>query len=85
MVGRDLYGVFPLRGKMLNVREANLNQVTKNEEINNVKAILGLKHGEKYTDVDKLRYGHIMIMADQVLSKLLMVRITMEVISRVLS
>lgn len=51
---------------MLNVREANLNQVTKNEEINNIKMILGLKHGEKYKDVDKLRYGHIMIMADQV-------------------
>ena len=28
VVGRDHYGVFPLRGKLLNVREASHNQVT---------------------------------------------------------
>lgn len=28
VVGRDKYGVFPLRGKMLNVREGNHKQVT---------------------------------------------------------
>lgn len=27
VVGRDRYGVFPLRGKLLNVREGNLKQV----------------------------------------------------------
>ena len=27
VVGRDYYGVFPLRGKLLNVREATHNQV----------------------------------------------------------
>jgi DNA topoisomerase-2 len=27
IVGRDSYGVFPLRGKLLNVREATHNQV----------------------------------------------------------
>lgn len=27
VVGRDKYGVFPLRGKMLNVREGNHKQV----------------------------------------------------------
>lgn len=30
VVGRDRYGVFPLRGKMLNVREASLKQVSPN-------------------------------------------------------
>lgn len=30
VVGRDRYGVFPLRGKMLNVREASLKQVRPN-------------------------------------------------------
>lgn len=30
VVGRDRYGVFPLRGKMLNVREASLKQVSSN-------------------------------------------------------
>jgi DNA topoisomerase-2 len=30
IVGRDKYGVFPLKGKMLNVREATLKQITEN-------------------------------------------------------
>ncbi len=29
VVGRDQYGVFPLRGKLLNVREASHNQVSE--------------------------------------------------------
>ena len=29
VIGRDNYGVFPLRGKLLNVREASHNQVSK--------------------------------------------------------
>ena len=40
VVGRDSYGVFPLRGKLLNVREASSQQVLKNEEITNIKRIL---------------------------------------------
>jgi DNA topoisomerase II len=27
VIGRDFYGVFPLRGKLLNVRDANHKQV----------------------------------------------------------
>ncbi|KAG7377911.1 DNA topoisomerase 2-beta [Phytophthora pseudosyringae] len=65
VVGRDYYGVFPLRGKMLNVREASHTQILKNEEIQNVVKILGLKYGQKYESTKGLRYGHLMIMADQ--------------------
>ena len=65
VVGRDNYGVFPLRGKLLNVREASHKQIMENQEINQVKQILGLQHGKKYTDTSSLRYGHIMIMTDQ--------------------
>lgn len=61
----DRIGVFPLRGKMLNVRDAPIDQILKNQEINNIKQFLGLKHKEHYTDTKKLRYGHLMIMADQ--------------------
>ncbi|KAJ1370195.1 DNA topoisomerase 2 [Parelaphostrongylus tenuis] len=32
VVGRDRYGVFPLRGKLLNVREGNIKQVAENAE-----------------------------------------------------
>ncbi|BEJ16333.1 hypothetical protein CspHIS471_0509380 [Cutaneotrichosporon sp. HIS471] len=63
--GRDNFGVFPLRGKLLNVREASHDQIMKNVEIQNIKQILGLKHNHNYTSVDSLRYGQLMIMTDQ--------------------
>ena len=66
IVGRDNFGVFPLRGKLLNVREAKHDQIMKNEEIQNVKKILGLQHNKEYKDIGSLRYGSIMIMTDQV-------------------
>lgn len=65
VIGRDNYGVFPLRGKLLNVREASHKQIMENQEINHVKQIMGLQHGKKYTDASSLRYGHLMIMTDQ--------------------
>ncbi|KAK4226804.1 putative DNA topoisomerase 2 [Podospora fimiseda] len=61
----DRIGVFPLRGKMLNVRDASIDQIMKNKEIENIKKFLGLKHKQTYTDTKGLRYGHLMIMADQ--------------------
>lgn len=65
IVGRDYYGVFPLKGKLLNVRQAPNNVLLKNEEIQNIIKILGIKANEKYEDTKKLRYGSIMIMSDQ--------------------
>lgn len=61
----DRIGVFPLRGKLLNVRDASIDQITKNQEIQNIKQFLGLKHKQSYTDTKSLRYGHLMIMTDQ--------------------
>ena len=67
VVGRDYYGCFPLKGKPLNVRDATHAQVINNDEFKNVLDIMGLKIGMKYdeTNVKTLRYGHLMIMADQ--------------------
>uniref|UniRef100_A0A6Q2XLA8 DNA topoisomerase 2 n=1 Tax=Esox lucius TaxID=8010 RepID=A0A6Q2XLA8_ESOLU len=68
VVGRDRYGVFPLRGKMLNVREASHKQIMDNAEINNIIKILGLQYKKNYSDPDSLkslRYGKLMIMTDQ--------------------
>ncbi|AQK73818.1 DNA topoisomerase 2, partial [Zea mays] len=65
VVGRDYYGVFPLRGKLLNVREANHKQIMDNAEIQHIKQILGLQHGKQYESTKGLRYGHLMIMTDQ--------------------
>ena len=65
IIGRDLYGVFPLKGKLLNVRDATPNQLLSNEEIKNLKQILGLKQNCIYTDTKNLRYGGIIILTDQ--------------------
>ncbi len=43
MIGRDYYGVFPLRGKLLNVRDANHSTIMANKEISELKQILGLQ------------------------------------------
>uniref|UniRef100_A0A4W4H7T1 DNA topoisomerase 2 n=1 Tax=Electrophorus electricus TaxID=8005 RepID=A0A4W4H7T1_ELEEL len=68
VVGRDRYGVFPLRGKILNVREASHKQIMDNAEINNIIKILGLQYRKNYSDPESLktlRYGRLMIMTDQ--------------------
>lgn len=65
IIGSTLYGVFPLRGKLLNVRKATVQQLVKNEEFINIKRILGLKQGTEYKDTKELRYGGIIILTDQ--------------------
>lgn len=65
VVGRERYGVFPLKGKILNVKDASIEKKTKNEELTRIKRILGLEHGKRYKDIKSLRYGRVMIMTDQ--------------------
>nr|MBE5727554.1 topoisomerase 2 [Cucujiformia] len=68
VIGRDHYGVFPLKGKLLNVREATHKQILENAEINNIIKILGLQYKKKYNSEEAmrtLRYGKVMIMTDQ--------------------
>jgi DNA topoisomerase-2 len=64
VVGRDHYGVFPLRGKCKNVRDVSVAQLTSNQEFNDLKKILGLQQGKDYKNVSELRYGRLMIMTD---------------------
>lgn len=65
VVGRERYGVYPLRGKLLNVKDISQDKFNKNEELTAIKAIVGLRQGQKYKDRKDLRYGRIMVMADQ--------------------
>ena len=65
VVGRERFGVFPLRGKLLNVKDISQEKFNKNEELTAIKAILGLRQGQKYKDKKDLRYGRVMVMADQ--------------------
>lgn len=64
MVGRDTYGVYPLRGKLINVREENKKKILKNKEISDIIKILNLDLSKEYANTSSLRYGSIMIMAD---------------------
>lgn len=65
VVGRERWGVFPLKGKMLNVKDISRDKFNKNEELTAIKKILGLEQGKKYESVASLRYGRILVMSDQ--------------------
>ena len=61
--GLDKYGIYPLKGKLLNTRNSTNSKIFKNSEINDLKKIIGLKHDNmKLSD---LRYGGIIIFTDQ--------------------
>jgi DNA topoisomerase-2 len=63
-VGRNKYGVFPLKGKIMNVKDTNVKKINENEEISNLKKIIGLESNKEYKNTDDLRYGHIMVLTD---------------------
>lgn len=66
IIGRDKYGIFPLKGKLLNVRDIkNIKKIMENNEINNIKKIIGLQTNVVYENTNNLRYGKIMILTDQ--------------------
>ena len=66
---RNIIGVYPMKGKLLNVRGEATKKISENKEISEIKKILGLESGKKYSteeDVKKsLRYGKIVLMTDQ--------------------
>ena len=64
VVGPEKWGIYPLKGKVLNVRDATVQQLVGNEEINNVKQIVGLKQEKEYNNTSDLRYGKIMLLTD---------------------
>ncbi|CCD73727.1 DNA topoisomerase-like protein cin-4 [Caenorhabditis elegans] len=67
VVGRDKYGVFPFRRKLLNVCDLNVNQIADSAEVNAIIKILGLQYTKKYEtedDFKTLRYGKLLIMAN---------------------
>lgn len=65
---RNYIGIYPMRGKLYNVRGEMQKKISDNKEIKEIKQILGLESGKDYTDKDvekKLRYGKILFMTDQ--------------------
>lgn len=65
---RNVFGVYPMRGKTLNVRDQPIKKVTENKEIHELMQVLGLECGKVYGPEDvrtKLRYGRVLFMTDQ--------------------
>lgn len=64
VIGPDKIACYPLKGKILNIRDATTSQLLNNEELNNIKQIIGLKQNVDYKDTKSLRYGKVMILTD---------------------
>ena len=66
---RNTIGVYPLKGKVMNVRGEALKRVSENKEITEIKKILGLETGKKYKTMEdvhaNLRYSRVVFMTDQ--------------------
>lgn len=66
---RNRIGVYPLKGKLLNVRGEPISKIASNKEINEIKQILGLAVGKKYKTIEdvhnNLRYGKAVALTDQ--------------------
>ena len=62
---KEYFGIFPLKGKLINVRNASVKKLKQNKEIENLKKILGIKEGKDVSNVKELRYGKVLIMTDE--------------------
>ena len=66
---RNIIGVYPMKGKILNVRGETVKKISENKEIAEIKKILGLETGKKYINIEdvykNLRYGKVLFMTDQ--------------------
>lgn len=65
--GRDWFGIYPLTGKLMNVRNFTPTSIASNKVITNLIQTIGLKYDTNYleeSNYNSLNYGKIMIMTD---------------------
>jgi len=62
---RNIIGVYPMKGKLLNVRGETTKKINENKEIIEIKKIMGLESNKTYKNTDELRYNKILFMTDQ--------------------
>lgn len=60
---KRIQAVFPLRGKVLNTYEKQINKILNNKEVRDIIAVLGCGTGSKL-DINKLRYHKIILLTD---------------------
>jgi len=66
---REFIGVYPMKGKLFNVRGESIARIGENKEFIEIKQILGLETDKQYDSIEDikkgLRYGKILFMTDQ--------------------
>jgi len=62
---RNFIGVYPMKGKIFNVRGETQKRINDCKEINEIKKILGLETGKSYSNTNNLRYSKMIFMTDQ--------------------
>jgi DNA gyrase/topoisomerase IV subunit B len=68
VVGRDDFGVWPIKGKIFNPRDMKKDKLSDNIQYAQLKQIMGLQDKKKYVteeDMETLRYRSITLITDQ--------------------
>lgn len=60
----SLIGCYPLRGKLMNAMSVSVAELTKNKEIFELMAVMGLKVGQKVKSPKDTRFGKLVIVTD---------------------
>lgn len=63
-LGEKHYGTFALRGKVLNTQKVSSSRYLENNELTNLKTIIGLVDGKEYSSAESLRYQHVICCKD---------------------